>query len=103
VTTIDEPPLGAETPDEVLVAYANGSLARAERAEVDRWLVVHPEWNCRLNAYRAIGGAVRHAAAGSDGPAVGSLSGLWAAIEAQPPVASAPPASAAPAPGEPRW
>lgn len=84
MTSVEELPLGAESPDELLVAYANGSLTGAERAEVDRWLAVHPEWNSRLNAYRAIGGAVRHAAAGSDGPAIGSLSGLWAAIDAQP-------------------
>ncbi len=84
MTTVDELPLGAEAPDELLVAYANGSLAPAERAEVERWLEAHAEWGSRLTAYRAIGGAVRQSAAGSGAPAIGSLSGLWAGIDAPP-------------------
>jgi anti-sigma factor RsiW len=37
-------PFGAETPDEVLIAYVNGRLNDAERAEVERWLDEHPAW-----------------------------------------------------------
>lgn len=94
MTTIDDLPFGAETPDELLVAYANASLPPAERAEVDRWLAVHTAWTSRLNAYRAIGGAVRLAAGGADAPAIGALRGLWAAMDAQPearPVPALPP------------
>ena len=83
MTTTHDLPFAAETPDEFLVAYANGSLAPAERAQVGHWLAAHPEWTSRLDAYRAVGGAVCQAANGSDAPAIGSLSGLWAAIDAQ--------------------
>ncbi len=77
-------PFGAETPDELLVAYANGSLSPAERAEVDRWLSAHPEWVARLRAYQAVGAAVREAAATSEPPDIGSMAGLWAAVDNTP-------------------
>ena len=98
MTNIHPLPFGAETPDELLVAYTNGSLSPAERAEVDRWLAAHPEWVARLRAYQAVGTAVRQAAATSGPPDIGSMAGLWAAVDANPqprplrPVAPSPPA-----------
>lgn len=84
-------PLGAETPDEVLVAYVNGSLSDAERLEADRWLAEHPQWRARLDAYGAIGGAVRRGRADpAPAPDIAALGGLWAAIDAGPPRAPAP-------------
>jgi len=115
MTSADQLPFGAETPDELLVAYANGSLAPAERAEVDRWLAAHPEWVARLRAYQAVGAAVRQSAATSAPPDIGSMAGLWAAIDVTPqprplrPAAAPAPAPAyAPTPGRggmraPKW
>lgn len=113
MTNVHPLPFGAETPDELLVAYANGSLSPAERAEVDRWLAAHPEWVARLRAYQAVGTAVRQAAGSSRPPAIGSLAGLWAAVDATaqpqpqrpatppPPYVTAPPGRGGS--GSPKW
>ncbi len=84
MTTLEPLPFGAETPDELLAAYANGSLTEAERAEVERWLAAHPEWRGRGEAYQAIGAAIREQAAASAPPALADLEGLWAGIDAHP-------------------
>lgn len=93
-------PFGADTPDEVVIAYVNGRLSDAERAEVERWLDEHPAWRARLGSYTAIGNAVRHRGPASNGaPDIGSLGGLWAAIDAEgdaPAATTLPPPTAAP-------
>jgi anti-sigma factor RsiW len=82
MTTVPDRPHGAESPDGLLAAYANGSLFLAEQAEVEQWLAMHPAWTGRLELYRAIGGAVRRSAATADAPTIGSMAALWATIDA---------------------
>lgn len=75
-------PLDAESPDDFLVPYVNGSLPPADRAAVDAWLVENPEWRGRLDAYRAMGAAVRHRPpSAAPTPDIGALGGLWSAID----------------------
>lgn len=84
MTALDPLPFGAESVDELLAAYANGSLDPAARVEVERWLTVHPQWQSRLEAYQAIASAVRSSAASSQAPSLDSLPGVWAGIDAAP-------------------
>lgn len=101
MTALDPLPFGAESVDELLAAYANGSLDPAARVEVERWLAVHPQWQPRLEAYRAIGAAVRSSAASSQAPSLDSLPGVWAGIDAAPQPRSLRPGSPPPPPPPP--
>ena len=79
-------PLGAVAPDELLVAYVNGSLSPHERDAVERWLAVNPAYQRRVESLRAVRVAVRTAPPSVDSrpPPASELSGLWAAIDAAP-------------------
>ena len=79
-------PLGAVAPDELHVAYVNGSLSPHERDAVERWLAVNPAYQRRVESLRAVRVAVRTAPPSVDSrpPPASELSGLWAAIDAAP-------------------
>lgn len=84
MTALEPLPFGAESPDELMAAYANGSLDPEARHEVERWLAVHPEWQPRLDAFRAVAGAVRRSAASSGAPDLATMAGLWSTIDSHP-------------------
>ena len=93
-------PLGADTPDELIVAYVNGSLSAEQRRAVERWLSEHPEYRVRVTSLRAVRTAVRTAPPGVDArpPAASELDGLWRAIDSSPRAAAPPEVPASPIP-----
>lgn len=79
-------PLGARTPDEVLAAAQDPGLSPADRRAVEQWLLAHPEWQPLMRSYAAIRIATQQPAVPVDPrpPDVASMTGLWAAINAEP-------------------
>src|SRR5262249_10192061 len=84
MTTVHGLPLGAESPDDFLVPYVNGSLPPAEGEVVERWLADHPECRARAAACGAVQTAVRRSLSAAEPPDIASLSGLWASIDNTP-------------------